>query len=222
MKTTKFITTLLIFLCLSYTLAAQTNEEEGAKTQAVEQIKKKKTVMKPRAYIEDASIKKQFEFIMDKSFRWKTYKSVPIVWLEKFETSLTDSLNLLQNEILNFDKKINERDRTIKSLRLELKKNKSDLSLLKNDKNSMFLMGIQMTKATHSLVIWSLVGSLLVLAAFFFLLFKRGHSVTKDTQIRLEEVREDFDIHRKNALVREQKLARKLQDEINRNRNLGV
>ena len=79
-----------------------------------------------------------------------------------------------------------------------------------------------MSKSTYNLFIWSLVGGLIILTALSFLLFKRSHLVTKETKVRLDEVREEFDSHRKNALIREQKLARKLQDEVNKNRNLGM
>jgi hypothetical protein len=66
-----------------------------------------------------------------------------------------------------------------------------------------------------------ILGSLTV-AGICFLLFKRSNVVTVETKQTLEEVREEFDTHRKNALVREQKLARRLQDEVIKNKNLGL
>ncbi|MGZ2368359.1 hypothetical protein ACXR6G_01055 [Ancylomarina sp. YFZ004] len=222
MKTIKLFSTLALILCFSFALTAQINETGQTQTKQEVTPQKKQTVVKPRAYIKDAPIKEQFEFIMDKSFRWKTYKSIPIAWLNKFESGFVDSLNAIRKDYLASEKLVGERNRTIKSLELELKENKDALTTIKGEKDSMFLLGIQMSKASYSLFIWSLVGGLLLLTGFFFLLFKRSNSVTKETQVRLDEVREEFDTHRKTALVREQKLARKLQDEINKNRNLGM
>lgn len=221
MKTTRLLPTLILFLCFSFALNAQTNETEQAQTKQ-ESTQKKKTVAKPRAYIKDAPIIEQFEFIMDKSYRWTTYKSVPIGWLQKFQTGLSDTLNSIRQDFLGSEKLVVERDETIKSLKLELKEKKDALTTIQGEKDSMALLGIQMSKSSYNLFIWSLVGALLAMTGFFFLLFKRSNSVTKETQVRLDEVREEFDGHRKNALVREQKLARKLQDEINKNRNLGM
>ncbi|RXQ94492.1 tRNA (guanine-N1)-methyltransferase [Ancylomarina salipaludis] len=219
MNTTKIFPTLILIFCLSFVVSAQTNDAEQTQAQQTENTQ---SVVKPRTYIKDAPIKEQFEFMMEKSSRWKSYKVIEIAWLQKFQSGFIDSLNAIRNDYLGAEKLIAERDKTIKSLELDLKEKKDALATIQNEKDSMSLLGIQMSKASYNLFIWSLVGGLLVLTGFFFLLFKRSNSVTKETHIRLEEVREEFDTHRKNALVREQKLARKLQDEINKNRNLGM
>ena len=221
MKITRFLSILSLFLCFSFTLTAQTNETE--QTQAKQESRqKKKTVVKPRAYIKDAPIKEQFEYIMDKSSRYQIYKVIELSWLKQFQSGFVDSLNAIRQDFLGSEKVVSSRDKTIKSLELELSETKDALTTIQGEKDSMALLGTQMSKSSYNLVIWSLVGGLLVMTAFFFLLFKRSNSVTKETQVRLDEVREEFDSHRKNALVREQKLARKLQDEINKNRNLGM
>tara|TARA_R110001583_G_scaffold16041_3_gene65120 strand:+ start:10691 stop:11356 length:666 start_codon:yes stop_codon:yes gene_type:complete len=221
MKTTKLLSTLTLILCLSFALTAQTNDAEQTQAKQ-ESTQKKKTVVKPRAYIENAPIKEQFEYIMEKSSRYQIYKVIEIAWLKKFESGFVDSLNAIRQDFLGSEKIVSDRDKSIKSLELELSETKDALTTIQGEKDSMSLLGIQMSKSSYNLFIWSLVGGLLVLTGFFFLLFKRSNSVTKETQVRLDEVREEFDAHRKNALVREQKLARKLQDEINKNRNLGM
>ncbi|MCZ4695076.1 tRNA (guanine-N1)-methyltransferase [Ancylomarina euxinus] len=222
MKTTKLFSTLALILFFSFALIAQTNETEQSQTKQEETTQNNQAVVKPRAYIQDAPIKEQFEYIMEKGDTWKNYKVIQINWMKKFQSGFVDSLNAIRQDYLVSEKLVGERDKTIKSLELELKENKDALATIKGEKDSMFLLGIQMSKSSYNLFIWSLVGGLLVLTGFFFLLFKRSNSVTKETQVRLDEVREEFDTHRKNALVREQKLARKLQDEINKNRNLGM
>ena len=222
MKTIKLFSTLALILFFAFALAAQTNETAQAQTKQEGTSQKKQTVAKPRAYIKDAPIKEQFEFMMDKSSRWKTYKVIEIAWLKKFESGFVDSLSAIRKNFLDSEKLVAQRDNTIKSLESELNEKKNALTLIQTEKDSMSFLGIQMSKASYNLLIWSLVGGLLLLTGFFFLLFKRSNSVTKETQVRLDEVREEFDAHRKNALLREQKLARKLQDEINKNRNLGM
>ena len=222
MKTTKLFSTLAIILCFSFALSAQTNQAEQTQENKTQTTQKKQTVARIKPYIKDASIKEQFEYIMEKGDTWKNYKVIQINWMKNFQSGFVDSLNAIRQDFINSEKLVVERNKTIKSLELELNENKDALATIKGEKDSMSLLGIQMSKASYNLFIWSLVGGLLVLTGFFFLLFKRSNSVTKETQVRLDEVREEFDAHRKNALVREQKLARKLQDEINKNRNLGM
>ncbi|MDE5424261.1 hypothetical protein L3073_18770 [Ancylomarina sp. DW003] len=222
MNTTKLFSTLALILCLSFTLSAQTNEGEQTQENKTETTQKKQTVARIKPYIKDATIKEQFDYIMEKGDTWKNYKVIQINWMKNFQNGFVDSLNAIRQDFINSEKLVAERDKRINSLELDLKESKESLTTIQGEKDSMSLLGIQMSKASYNVFIWSLVGGLLVLAGFFFLLFKRSNSVTKETQVRLEEVREEFDTHRKNALVREQKLARKLQDEINKNRNLGM
>ena len=196
MKTTNLFSTLALILCFSFALTAQTNETEQTQAKKEVTTQTKQAVVKPRTYIKNAPIKEQFEFIMDKGDTWKTYKVIQINWMKKFQSGFVDSLNAIRHDYLASEKLVGERDNTIKSLELELKENKDALATIKGEKDSMFLLGIQMSKASYNLFIWSLVGGLLVLTGFFFLLFKRSNSVTKETQVRLDEVREEFDTHR--------------------------
>ena len=190
MKTIKLFSTLALILFFAFALAAQTNETAQAQTQQEGTTQKKQTVVKPRAYIKDAPIKEQFEFMMEKSSRWKTYKVIDINWLNKFESGFVDSLNAIRQDFLNSEKLVAEKENSIKSLELELKENKDALTTIQSEKDSMSLLGIQMSKASYNLFIWSLVGGLLLLAGFCFLMFKRSNFVTKETHARLDEVKE--------------------------------
>lgn len=222
MNTTKLLSTFCLILFLSFSVLAQTNNAQQTEAKKEETTKKAQRPAKPRAYIKNAPIKEQFEFMMEKSSRYKIYKVIEIDWLKKFESGFVDSLNAIRQDFLGSEKLVAEKVKTIKALEIELNDTKSILATVKLQQDSMALLGMQMSKASYNLFIWSLVVGLLVLTGFFFLLFKRSNSVTRETQIRLEEVKEEFDNHRKNVLMREQKLARKLQDEINKNRNLGL
>jgi len=222
MNTTKLFSTLCLILFLSFSVMAQTSDAQQTETKKEVTAKKAQQPAKPRAYIQNAPIKEQFEFMMEKSSRYKIYKVIEVAWLKKFESGFVDSLNAIRQDFLGSEKLVAEKVKAIKALETELNDTKNTLETVKLQQDSMAFLGIQMSKSNYNLFIWSLVVALLVLTGFFFLLFKRSNSVTKETQVRLEEVKEEFDNHRKNVLMREQKLARKLQDEINKNRNLGL
>ena len=49
--------------------------------------------------------------------------------------------------------------------------------------------------------------------------FYNSNTVTKEAQNNLTDVEQEFELHRKKSLEKEQKLRRKLQDEINKQRN---
>ena len=59
---------------------------------------------------------------------------------------------------------------------------------------------------------------LLLISGFLFYRFLNSHKITNDVQLKMAEMEIELEDYRRNSLEREQKLRRKLQDEINKNR----
>ena len=76
-----------------------------------------------------------------------------------------------------------------------------------------------MKKADFKNLFWAIIAILAILLAFFIYQFKNSNSVTQSVKIQLADIEKEFDEHRKTALEREQKVMRKLQDELNKNRS---
>ena len=79
-----------------------------------------------------------------------------------------------------------------------------------------------MSKPTYKLIVWSFVGVLIVLLSFFIFKFKNSNVLTLEAKKALAEMEEEFENHRRRALEREQKVMRKLQDEINKQRKAST
>jgi len=88
-----------------------------------------------------------------------------------------------------------------------------------NHTKSLSLFGLQMSKTGYNALMWSIIAALLALLLVFIFRFKNSNSITKAAKLKLSETEEEFEEHRRNALEREQKVRRQLQDEINKNRN---
>ena len=73
-----------------------------------------------------------------------------------------------------------------------------------------------MSKTSYNILLWSIIGGLLAFLLFFIYKFKNSNAVTKQAKLSLAETEEEFEEHRKRALEREQKVMRRLQDEINK------
>ncbi len=69
------------------------------------------------------------------------------------------------------------------------------------------------------LLLWGIIVLLLLGLSYFIFKFFRSNILTKEAKNNLVDVEQEFEQHRKKTLVREQKLRRKLQDEINKQRN---
>ena len=73
-----------------------------------------------------------------------------------------------------------------------------------------------MSKAGYNVLMWSIIAGLLILLLFFIFKFKNSNAITRQAKFALAETEEEFEEHRKRALEREQKVMRRLQDELNK------
>ena len=85
----------------------------------------------------------------------------------------------------------------------------------------MSLLGLQMSKTSYNILMWTIIGGLLTLLLIFIFKFKNSNSVTKAAKKALAETEEEFEEHRRSALEREQKVRRQLQDELNKQKGIS-
>lgn len=158
------------------------------------------------------SIEGQFDYLFKRSNRYEEYKVMRMSSYEALKQNSLDSIKVYSDQISILNHKITELNTKIESQASEVEKLTTELDETKLKQDSMSLLGILVSKEAYNSIMWGIVLCLLILAGVLFSLFQKGHAVVKGTKKRLEEVQNDLENHRKNALVREQKLARELMD----------
>ncbi len=166
--------------------------------------------------LDHGTIQSQFDYLMKVSTTYQEYKVIKIESFHKFKNNISDSLNVAYKNMANADKEISGQKKSINALQTELDQLKKDLDLVNREKNSIALLGMGMSKSAYKSLMWAIVFILLILAVGAFLLFKRSNKVTRSTKAELEALQEEFEQHRKRALKREQELAVKYHNEINK------
>ncbi len=174
--------------------------------------------------IDDGSIGDQFEFVIENSNNWNDGKgrSFEVVRRNMFMTlkaHAVDSLNNVHQKLKNTNNKVSAQQKEIDDLKAELAKTQGTLDTTNKEKDSMSLLGMQMSKSSYSFLMWSLIAGLAAFLAFFIFRFKNSNIITKAAKAKLADVENKFKEHRTNALEREQKVKRQLQDEINKQRS---
>jgi len=162
------------------------------------------------------SIKEQFEFIYNKSNNYTQFKVVKRDWIIKLKTQTLDSLKNIEAELKKAEAKINDQKKIIIKSEKALEEVDQKLLLVTNEKDAMPFLGMSMTKKSYSAMVWSIVALLLGFLGFFIFKFNESNIITKGAQGSLKELELEFEDHRRRALEREQKVMRKLQDELNR------
>ncbi len=169
--------------------------------------------------IDTGTIKQQLDYILTKSTTYQNYKVVRITTLNKFTSHVVDSLDKAQNQYKESLNTILSKKEEIDSLTLSLGKAKNKIEDLQTAKDSVFIFGKPINKASYNSMMWGLVLVLVGAIVLLFLLFKRSNKITSRLKSELGEIKDEFETHRKRSREREEKMARRHLDEILKYKN---
>lgn len=174
--------------------------------------------------LNSGTIDNQFEYILRKSGNFKgtngqPYEAVKLSMLLTLRAHTIDSLKTVHKNLTETQAVVTSQAKEISTLKASLSNTQGTLEQTNEEKNSMSLFGIQMSKSGYNVLMWSIIGGLLAFLLFFIYKFKNSNAITRDANKSLAEIEEEFEEHRKIALEREQKVRRQLQDELNKQKN---
>ncbi len=176
---------------------------------------------KKQQSLNDGTIEDQFEFVIKKSSNWRdergqSYEVIKRNWILNLKANTSDTLKAILTKLNNTRGIVSKQQKEIDELKTNLSKTQDTLLTTNEEKDSMTLFGLQMSKTSYNMLMWLIIIALLVLLTLFIYKFKNSNSITKIARNNLADIEEEFEEHRRNALEREQKVRRQLQDEINK------
>jgi hypothetical protein len=205
----KFRILLIVLTLLSFNLqfAQEVEEDENQEVDAT---------------LESGSIGGQFEFLAKKSGNYRAdgvrYEVVKINSLEKLRDNVLDTLNSINKKTIVLKTEIAENKSNIIELNKKLAETSSNLISVTEEKDSMSIFGIFVSKTTYSTILWTMIAGLLLLLLFFIYKFRTSNMLTQEAKTSLSDLEIEYEDHRRRALEREQKISRKYQDELNKNK----
>lgn len=164
------------------------------------------------------TVNNQFESLIKNSNKYQEYKVVKINWLLKLKGNVNDSLTASKKEILSSVNTINIQLKSIDSLNLSLSNSKSQIATLNTKIESIPLFGNQIEKEFFKTIMFSIIGILILFLGLIISKFNSNNSTSKQIKKELKELEGEYEEHRRKALEREQKVMRKLQDELNKHK----
>ena len=170
--------------------------------------------------LDGGPISSQFEYLTTKSGPYRAegirYRVVKEVNLNKLRKNVSDSINEFNERAAQLRTTITSHEETIESLNKQLEETTNNLAAVTEEKDNMSFLGFNTSKGTYNAILWTIIGSLLLLLLFFIYKFRNSNILTQEAKQSLSEVEKEYEDHRRRALEREQKISRQLQDEINK------
>jgi hypothetical protein len=169
--------------------------------------------------IEPKTIEGQFDKIFKVSATFQNYKIVGKDEFLSLKKNVLDSVKKFRKAFVNIENLLKNERENIAYLNETLTQKTLELDNALFKENSISLFGATLNKYTYSFILWTIIIGFGAGIVFFVFKFLKSNVIAKQAQDSLLIVEEEFEIHRKNSIEREQKLRRQLQDEINKHRN---
>ncbi|MEE9363317.1 MAG: tRNA (guanine-N1)-methyltransferase [Cellulophaga sp.] len=172
--------------------------------------------------LDKGSIKSQFEFLAKKSGNYRAlgirYEVVKVSNLNKIRQNVLDTINVINAKTTELNTTILAHEDTITSLNDKLKETTTSLSTVTEEKDSMSFLGMSVSKVSYNFILWTIIACLLLISFLLGYKFRNSNVLTQDAKTNLSELEIEYEDHRRRSLEREQKINRKLQDELNKSR----
>jgi hypothetical protein len=168
---------------------------------------------------EESSLKDQFDHIYRSSSTYQKYKVIDKGFFKLLKLNVLDSLKASKKIILDTETLLKiEKERVIE---IQEQLSKTQLALVSTSKkeNTISLFGSQINKNRYSITLWLIIALLIASLIYFIFQYTKSNVFTTAAKNNLLEVEFEFEQQRKKSIVKEQKLRRQLQDEVNKQRN---
>lgn len=158
------------------------------------------------AWKSETNLEQQYEVFKENLNFWDGRYFLTNAQLDEFYNALSDSVAVLENEITAKASRIDTLENELAQTNQNLEETRSELETSIENRNSITILGLNVGKGAYTFVMTIIILALLALLGFLFMLYNRSHSVTAKTKKDYEDLKEEFETHKKNALDRYTKI----------------
>ena len=151
-------------------------------------------------------LKEQLKYIEDKTRIYETYRAIREDMFQKIKNNVTDTLSATNKKISGLNKTTSILNHTIDSLSTTLETTKTSLEEMTRTKNSIKVIGLDVNKLTYNKLMWTILVALVAALVMGFLAFKRNLSNIINTKKDFQELKVEFEAHRKTSREAREKL----------------
>jgi len=169
---------------------------------------------------ETSSITEEFDKVYKTSSSYKEFKVIRKVRFQDLKSKVSDSIEQINKELRIENKKNIKLEQDLNNIIKKSLQNNLEMVQAINEKKSISFFGFQLKKSIYKIIIWFTIILLIFTLFYFIYQFKNSYKVVLIAKKERIEAEEKLATFKKNSLEREQKLRRKIQDEINKQRGV--
>ncbi|MGW8313976.1 MAG: hypothetical protein ACWGNV_00135 [Bacteroidales bacterium] len=167
-----------------------------------------------REPLDTATLEGQMDYIQRRTRIYENFRAIREDMFQKIKRNSIDSLDAAKLDIATLNSELTGRNVEIETLNTDLGRARNERDEAIRTKDSFTLLGLEMNKGAYSTILWIIILALALFGTVMFLLFKRAHIVTSQTQKELENMKEEYDEHKKSSREKYEKLVVSHHNEI--------
>ena len=158
------------------------------------------------AWKNEKSLRQQYSVFKENLNFWNGNYFLNEKQLDEFYRAFSDSVAVLENEISDKAGTISNLQNELNSTNKQLKDTKTDLDFSIKNRNSIEIFGMTIDKGFYTLIMSAIILILIAFLAVLFFLYTKSNKVTLRSKKDYDELKEEFEVHKKNALERYTKI----------------
>lgn len=162
--------------------------------------------------LRSGTITSQFDYIYRVSNGFQEYEVVKKANLEQLKSNVLDSIRTLSKKATDLNIQLQSLNDSVVIVKQLLTAEVAQKNEAIANRDNFSFLGIGIQKTVYSSLMWMLVVVLSGALAFFAFQYFKSFGRIKKAENDFLDVREEFELHRKNTLDRERKLKRELID----------
>lgn len=162
------------------------------------------------------TLDQQFNDLKENSETFKQYKVIDQQALNKFWTVTNDSIGQLREQLSTVRAESESKEMTIADLKQSLETKEQQIAELDNQTSTIEVFGANINKGTFIFITFFTIGALIIVLAVVLYQFKDNRRLARIKVKDYENLNNQFEEYKKDALEKQMKLRRELQTERNK------
>jgi len=154
------------------------------------------------AWKSEKSLDQQFTVFKNNLNYWSGSYFLNEVQINEFYNALRDSIAVYEKEVTKSKNQLTVAQSELSAKIKETEEIQKKLNRSIQLENSIAVLGVDVNKSVYTLSIFILIIGVVLISGLLFLLYKRSNKITQRTKTDYNELKEEFEIHKKNALDR--------------------
>ena len=164
--------------------------------------------------LENGTLEEQYEYLHERTRIYNNFRAIREDMFQKIRTNSLDSLNGVKNNVLQLETRLDEVNTLVSSLQSDLAATNSRLDEAVKNRDRLKLLWISMDKTLYNSIALIIIGGLAFLSVVLSLTNRRLLTTARRNKKDLEEIREEFEAHRKQARERYEQMVVKHHNEL--------